>query len=84
MLSKKNTSVHFSWLNNLCNIKNYSFIGYLIYTVKTMQLFYISVAYLNMLNWAEKPEKHCLLNLSLLLYLFSAIACNLVICRKDV
>ncbi len=45
MLSKKKTSAHFSWLNNLCNIKNYYFIGYLIYTVKTMQLFdyYISV-----------------------------------------
>ncbi len=41
MLSKKNTSAHCSWLNNICNIKNNSFIGYFIYTVKTMQLFYI-------------------------------------------
>ncbi len=28
MLSKKNTSAHCSWLNNLCNIKNDSFTGY--------------------------------------------------------
>ncbi len=41
MLSKKNTIAHCSWLNKLCNIKNDSFTGYLMYAVKTMQLFYI-------------------------------------------
>ncbi len=51
MLSKKNTSDHCSWLNNLCNIKKYSFTGYLIYTVKTMQLFYIWL-----LNFFSVPE----------------------------
>ncbi len=40
-----------------------------IYTVKTMQLFYIwllnfCIAYLTFfLDWAEKPKKYCLLNL---------------------
>ncbi len=51
MLSKKNTSAHCSWLNNLCNIKKYSFTGYLIYTVKTMQLFHIWL-----LNFFSVPE----------------------------
>ncbi len=41
MLSEKNTSAHCFRLNNLCNIKKYSFTGYLIYAVKIMQLFYI-------------------------------------------
>ncbi len=51
MLSKKNTSAHGSWLNNLCNIKKYSFTGYLIYPVKTMPLFYIWL-----LHFCSVPE----------------------------
>ncbi len=40
-----------SWLNNLCNIKKYSLIGYLIYIVKTMQLFCIWLLY-----FCSEPE----------------------------
>ncbi len=53
-----------------------------------MQLFYIdyyiSVPYLKMYFKLSWKALFIELVLFLLLYLFSAIACNLVICRKDV